>query len=234
MGRHEQHKLRHPRGTEDRPTTEWFGTAFHSTQGMHHLDVRQSGNGILITCSPAEVDGSPAAWPLRLRNDDNGRGLTHLGAALATGQPHALGADAGPGYETVLVFIPDHPEEGVGTLARVRTDVPAGVITYERCAERPMSLWAEAGDSISRIVPLLGPDAPPADELEDCRLCPGCYRPVYESSSCHTVVGAGPFPVIGLCRLCAEGTTLRSLHQADVPVDPQQRAVLETVAAALS
>ncbi|MER0429848.1 hypothetical protein AB0F05_36660 [Streptomyces microflavus] len=81
---------------------------------------------------------------------------------------------------------------------------------------------------------MLGPDAPPADELEDCRLCPGCYRPAYESSSSHTVVGAGPFPVIGLCRLCAEGSTLRSLRQADVPVDPQQRAVLETVAAALA
>jgi hypothetical protein len=40
-------------------------------------------------------------------------------------------------------------------------------------------------------------------------------------------------PVIGLCRLCAEGTMLRSLRQMDAPVDPQQRAVLETVAAAL-
>ncbi|MFI8178831.1 hypothetical protein ACIF6H_36985 [Streptomyces microflavus] len=233
MGRHKQHKPRRPRGAEDRATTEWFGTVIHPTEGMLHLDVRQSGNGILITCSPAEVDGIPAAWPLRLVNDDNGRELTDLGAALATGQPYVLGADTGPGYETVLVFIPHLPEEGVGTLARVRTDAPAGITTWERCAERPMSLWAEAGDSLTRIVPLLGPDAPPADELEDCRLCPGCYRPVYESSSSYTVFGAGPFPVIGLCRLCAEGSTLRSLRQADVPVDPQQRTVLETVAAAL-
>ena len=40
--------------------------------------------------------------------------------------------------------------------------------------------------------------------------------------------------MIGLCRLCADDGTLRSLRQADVPVDPQQRAVLETVAAAMA
>ncbi|MGW1291043.1 hypothetical protein ACWD4N_47795 [Streptomyces sp. NPDC002586] len=87
-----------------------------------------------------------------------------------------------------------------------------------------------AGENVRRIVPLLGPDAPPADEPEDCQLCPGCYRPVYESSASRTLIGAGPMPVFGLCRLCVEGTTLR---QADVPIDPQQIAVLETVAAAL-
>ncbi|WP_234336365.1 hypothetical protein [Streptomyces sp. NRRL S-920] len=97
-----------------------------------------------------------------------------------------------------------------------------------------MGLWAEAGENLLRIVPLIGPDAPPADEFEDCLLCPGCYRPVYESSSSHTLIGAGPMPVIGLCRLCAEGATLRSLRQANVPVDPQQRAVLETVAVAMA
>jgi len=140
----------------------------------------------------------------------------------------------GPSYRTVLAFLPDHPEEGVGTLARVRTpEDPEGDVAFERSAERPMGLWAEAGENLRRIVPLLSPDAPPADELEDCQLCPGCYRPVYESSTSHTLIGAGPMPVIGLCRLCAEGSTLRSLRQADVPVDPQQRAVLEAVAAAL-
>lgn len=41
-------------------------------------------------------------------------------------------------------------------------------------------------------------------------------------------------PVIGLCRLCADGSTLRSLRQADVPVDPEQLVVLETVAAEMS
>ncbi|MGW7450091.1 hypothetical protein [Streptomyces sp. NPDC054787] len=63
---------------------------------------------------------------------------------------------------------------------------------------------------------------------------PGRYRRVYESSSSHTLIGAGPLPVTGLCRLCVEGTTLRSLRQADVPIDPRERAVLETVAAALA
>ncbi|MFJ2900751.1 hypothetical protein ACIO87_38630 [Streptomyces sp. NPDC087218] len=85
-----------------------------------------------------------------------------------------------------------------------------------------------------RIVPLLGPDAPSADEPEGCRPCPGCCRPVYDSSASRILLGAGPMPVIGLCRLCADGSTLRSLRQADVPVDPQQRVVLETVAAAMA
>ncbi|MBB5109147.1 hypothetical protein [Streptomyces spectabilis] len=109
----------------------------------------------------------------------------------------------GPGHRTVLAFMPDHPEDGVGSLARVRS------------SEGP-------------------PDAPPPDELEDCLLCPGCCRPVYESSASHALVGAGPMPLFGLCKLCAEGTTLRSLRQTDVPVDPQQHAVLETVAAAMA
>lgn len=155
-------------------------------------------------------------------------------AALVAGHGHVFGVTEGPGHRTVLAFMPDHPEEGVGTLVRVRTsDDPDGDVVFERSAERPMGLWAEAGEHLLRIVPLLGPDAP-ADELEDCRLCPGCYRPVYESSSSHTLIGAGPMPVIGLCRLRAEGTTLRSLRQADVPIGPQQLAVLETVAAAMA
>ncbi|MFJ3176379.1 hypothetical protein ACIPJK_37215 [Streptomyces roseus] len=56
MGRYKQHK---PRRESILPSTEWFGTAFHSVLGMVHLDVRQSGNGILITSSPAEIDGAP-------------------------------------------------------------------------------------------------------------------------------------------------------------------------------
>ncbi|MEU0523088.1 hypothetical protein [Streptomyces niveus] len=133
-----------------------------------------------------------------------------------------------------MAFIPHHPQEGVGMFARVHTaEDPDADVTFERRAERPMGLWAEAGQSILRIVPLLRPDAPPADEPEDCPLCPGCYRPVYESSTSHTLIGAGPMPVFGLCRLCAEGTTLRSLRQADVPIDPHRIAVLETVATAL-
>ncbi|WP_234384836.1 hypothetical protein [Streptomyces sp. MMG1121] len=53
---------------------------------MQHLDVRQSGNGVLITSSPAEIDGIPASWPLRLRNDDDGQGCTRWG------RPSLLGA----------------------------------------------------------------------------------------------------------------------------------------------
>ncbi|MFE4692064.1 hypothetical protein ACFRH6_18670 [Streptomyces sp. NPDC056749] len=179
MGRHKQHKPRRPRGESGQPATEWFGTAFHSIEGMQHLDVRQSGNGILITSVAA------AMRPERRRSRQ--------------GRPSLRGD-----------------------------------VVFERSAERPIGLWAEAGESLLRILPLLGPDAPPADELEDCRLCPGCYRPVYESSSSHTLIGAGPLPLMGLCRLCAEGTTLRSLRQADVPIDTRQRTVLETVAAALA
>ncbi|MEU3317252.1 hypothetical protein ABZ743_31875 [Streptomyces sp. NPDC006662] len=82
---------------------------------------------------------------------------------------------------------------------------------------------------------VLGPDALPGDEVDDCLPCPGCYRPVYDSSSSHTLIGATPLPLAGLCRLCADGTTLRSLRQADgVPVDPEQLVVLETVAAAMA
>lgn len=146
MGRQKRHKPRRPRGGNDQPTTEWFGTAFHSTEGMHHLDVRQSGNGILITSSPAEIDGAPASWALRLRNDDDGQGLNELGAALAAGRGHVQVMSEGPGHRTVLAFLPDHPEEGVGTLARVRTsEGPDGDVVFERSAERPMGLWAEAG-----------------------------------------------------------------------------------------
>lgn len=63
-------------------------------------------------------------------------------------------------------------------------------------------------------------------------MAPGCPRPVHESSSSPTLIGAGPVP--GLWRLFAEGTTLRALGQTDVPIDLHQRAVLETVAAALA
>ncbi|MFE3645502.1 hypothetical protein [Streptomyces sp. NPDC059169] len=239
MGRHKQHKPRRSRGGSAQPVTgesatEWFGTAFHSTAGMQHLDVRQSGNGILITSAPAEVDGVLAGWPLRISNDDDGQGLTELGTALASGQPHGIVGETGSGYERVLMFIPNHPEEGVGTLARIRTeDGPDGAIVFERRAERPMALWAEAGENLRRIVPLLSPDAPPADEPEESTPCPGCYRPVYDSSSSGMLIGAGPLPLVGLCRLCVNGTTLRSLEQVDVPLDARQRTVLESVAAVL-
>ncbi|MFD3761453.1 hypothetical protein [Streptomyces sp. NPDC058622] len=235
MGRHKLHKPRAPRSEGGQPT-EWFGTAFHSVRGMQHLDVRRSGNGILITSSPAEIDGAPASWQLRLRNDDGGQGLNEMGTAMKAGRGHVYSVSEEPGAKTVLAFLPNHPAEGVGTLARVRTsEGPDGDVVFERSAERPMGLWAEAGENLLRIVPQLGPDAPAGDGVDDCLPCPGCYRPVYESSSSRTLIGATPFPLAGLCRLCADGSTLRSLRQADgVPVDPEQLVALETVAAAMA
>ncbi len=233
MGRHKQHKRRRSRAGADQSATHWFGTAFHSTEGMHHLDVRPSGNGILITSSPAEVDGAPAAWSLCLRNVDDGRGLDALGAAFEGGQPYGIAMEAGPGFETVLLFIPNEPEDGVGTLTRVRSaGGTEAEVAFERRAERPMPLWAEAGQHLRRIVPGLGPEAPPADEPENSQMCPGCHRPVYEGSSSHTLIGAGASPVFGLCRLCADGSTLRSLCEAGVSVPPPQRALLEAAAGA--
>lgn len=136
--------------------------------------------------------------------EDHSQALTPTPCAAPAARPTDPGTFAttdrtqeAPGCKTVHAFMPDHPDEGVGTLARVRTEEgPEGDVVFERSAERPMDLWADAGEGLRRIVPLLGPDAPPADELDDCRLCHGCYRPVYESSSSHTLIGAGPLPVI--------------------------------------
>lgn len=148
MGRHKQHKPRRENSVQ--PSTEWFGTAFRSVLGMVHLDVRQPGNGILITSSPAEIDGAPASWQLRLRNDDEGQGLTAMGTAMKAGRGHVYSVTEEPGAKTVLAFLPKHPAEGVGTLARVRTsDGPNGDdVVFERSAERPMALWAEAGENL--------------------------------------------------------------------------------------
>ncbi|WP_328457774.1 hypothetical protein OG780_43340 [Streptomyces sp. NBC_00386] len=57
----------------------------------------------------------------------------------------------GPGCRTVLAFMPNQPEESVGTLARVRTsEGPDGDVDFERSAERQMRLWAEAGENLLR------------------------------------------------------------------------------------
>ncbi|MET7759942.1 hypothetical protein ABZT27_35435 [Streptomyces sp. NPDC005389] len=177
--------------------------------------MRQSGNGILITSAPAEVDGALAGWPLRISNDD-GQVLTELGTALASGQPHGIVGETGPGYERVLMFIPNHPEEAVGTLARIRAeDGPEGAIVFEGRAERPMALWAETGQNLRRIAPLLHPDAPPTDDPDESTPCPGCYRPVYDSSSSGTLICAGPLPLFGLA--------VRQRHDAALPA-PGRRA----------
>ncbi|MFE4861827.1 hypothetical protein [Streptomyces sp. NPDC056670] len=216
MGRHKLHKPRLPRG--------------------EHLDVRQSGNGILITSSPAEFDGAPASWQLRLRNDDDGQGLNEMGMAMKARRGHVYSVSEEPSTKTVLAFLPNHPAEAVGTPARVRTsDGPDGDVVFERSAERPMGLWAKAGENLLlRIVPQLRPDAP-ADGVDGCLPCPGCYRPVYDSPSSHTLSGAGPLPLAGLCRLHTDGSKLRSLPQADgAPINPEQLVALETVAAAMA
>ncbi|MEJ8654835.1 hypothetical protein WKI65_44055 [Streptomyces sp. MS1.AVA.3] len=230
MGRHKQHK---PRRQRESAPPEWFGTAFHSVAGMQHLDIRPSGNGVLLTSSPADLDGTLGVWQLRLRNDDEGRGLSELGAALAAGRAHGLGHDDQAG--TVVMFLPDHPEPGVATLARIRNEQnAAGDVRIERCAERPMQLWAEAGENLIRITALLDPDTLAGSwPQDDCLPCPGCARPVFDTSSSSALVGTVP-PIVGLCRLCANGTTLHSLRQADVPLPAQQRAVLDTVAAAMT
>ncbi|GAA3082927.1 hypothetical protein GCM10020000_81260 [Streptomyces olivoverticillatus] len=132
---------------------EWFGTAFHSVDGMQHLDVRPSGNGILITATPAEGNGRPAQWQLRLRNEDRGQGLRDLGTALVAGRAHLFGLYG----ENFLAFTPDIPDEGVGALVRAR-EVTGGSevgVVVERRAERPMALWAEAGENLLRLLPLL-------------------------------------------------------------------------------
>lgn len=47
--------------------------------------------------------------------------------------------------------MPNQPEESVGTLARVRTsEGPDGDVVFEGSAERPMGLWAEAGENLLR------------------------------------------------------------------------------------
>ncbi|MGW1976721.1 hypothetical protein [Streptomyces sp. NPDC001889] len=222
MGRTEQNGPGRPRETH-----EWFGTAFHSVTGMHHLDIRRSGNGVLVTAAPAEIDGAPGLWQLRLRSDDEGQGLSALGSALADGRAHVLGEGDGP----ALLFLPHHPDTGIGTLARVRPGPGPDDVRTERQAQRPMALWAEAGTNLLALLPFLDQDAPcgvwPPDGFTPC---PGCARPVYDSSDIATVLGP-PFPVTGLCRLCADGTTLRSVRAAGALVPEQQRAVLEAVSA---
>ncbi|KJY41471.1 hypothetical protein VR41_12400 [Streptomyces sp. NRRL B-1568] len=226
MGRHKRQKPRRSPDVElERP--EWFGTAFHSVDGMQHLDVRPSGNGILITATPAEGDGRPAQWQLRLRNEDGGQGLRDLGTALVAGRAHLFGLYG----ENFLAFTPDIPDEGVGALVRAREVTggsEAGVVV-ERRAERPMALWAEAGENLLRLLPLLNTAETVPTEVENCEPCPGCGRPVYDSSLSFTLLG--PVPLSGLCRLCAEGTTRRLLTESGVPVARRHQYVLEAAAA---
>ncbi|MFD3472082.1 hypothetical protein ACFWWM_38330 [Streptomyces sp. NPDC058682] len=76
---------------------------------MMHLNVRRSGNGILITSSPAEIDGAPASWQLRLRNDDDGQGPNEMGTAMKVGCGHAYRVTEEPAAKTVLAFLSEPP-----------------------------------------------------------------------------------------------------------------------------
>ncbi len=92
-----------------------------------------------------------------------------------------------------------------------------------------MGLWAEAGENLCRIVVLLGPDA---RRRMGRRTAGGAPAAIGPSTKAPPLTPSSAVSVFGLCRPCASGATLRSLRQDDVPVSPQQRTVLETVAAA--
>ncbi|MDQ0808664.1 hypothetical protein QFZ63_000378 [Streptomyces sp. B3I7] len=67
-------------------------------------------NGVLITSSPAEIDGVAACRPLRLRNDD-GQELNETAAAFAAGRGHVFGVTEGLGCRTALAFHPTTPRK---------------------------------------------------------------------------------------------------------------------------
>ncbi|MGR6998876.1 hypothetical protein ACU686_13235 [Yinghuangia aomiensis] len=225
MGREKAHKPRHERG-QDRGRPDWAGTAFHSTGGMHHPDVRASGDGVLITASPAEVDGGAAVWQARLRNDERGE-LRAFGAALASGSLHGLHLDDED--RQALLFLPDDPGTGVGSLVRATRQDGKEEVPVDRRAERPLALWAEAGANLLRILDALGPaTTAPAPDDSVFTACPGCARPVFEDDPAAMLVGSVTVP--GLCRLCADGSTSRHAHLG--PLTPQQRIVLDAVAEA--
>ncbi|MET8704186.1 hypothetical protein ABZW10_35850 [Kitasatospora sp. NPDC004723] len=216
------------RATAQKPT-EWFGSAVHSTQGLMHLDVRPAGNGLLITSSPAEAGDRTEAWQLRLRNDDGGQGLRDLAGAFRTGSQHALG-----GTDRWLAFFPDPQQPGIGSLVSARPGPdPEGPAEILRRADRPLTLWAEAGTAMDSIIASLDTTLPPEQWTpEDVMACPGCLRPVYDSThSIGMFLGAG-MPIGGLCRFCVSGQTLRTVRDAGLVIPEQQRAVLEAMVGA--
>ncbi|WP_370221799.1 hypothetical protein [Kitasatospora sp. MAP12-22] len=195
-----------------------------------HLDVRAAGNGLLITASPAEAGDRTEAWQLRLRNDDGGKGLRELAAAFRDGTQHALGG----GADRWLAFFPDPQQPGVGSLVSARPGPdPEGPAEILRRADRPLTLWEEAGIAMDGIIAGLDTSLLPEQwEPEDALGCPGCLRPVYDSTAAiGTLLGAG-MPVPGLCRFCVSGQTLRTVRQAGLAIPAQQRAVLEALAGA--
>ncbi|MGY0466939.1 hypothetical protein ACW14Y_42770 (plasmid) [Kitasatospora sp. cg17-2] len=208
--------------------TEWFGSAVHSTQGLMHLDVRAAGNGLLLTAFPAEAGDRTAAWQLRLRNNDSAL-LNEVAAALRAGTGHQFGMG-----DRYYAFFPAPHQPGIGSLvhARFRPDPEAAPEILIR-ADRPLALWAEAGTAMEEIITNLDTTLPPEHwEQEDARTCPGCLRPVYDSTEfVGMFIGAG-MPIVGVCRFCMSGQTLSMVRAAGLMIPDQQRAVLEAMAGA--
>ncbi|MFC6593248.1 hypothetical protein [Kitasatospora paranensis] len=143
---------------EMQPQAEWFGSAVRADLWLIHLDVRAAGNGLLVTVSPAEVGYPAMARQLRLRNDDGGQGLRDLAAAFRTGTQHALGG----GTDRWLAFFPDPQQPGFGTLVSARPGPdPEGPADILRRADRPLTLWADAGTAMDGIIESLDTTLPP-------------------------------------------------------------------------
>ncbi|MFJ9519336.1 hypothetical protein ACIRPK_13820 [Kitasatospora sp. NPDC101801] len=208
---------------------EWFGSGVHGARGLMHLDVRVAGDGLLITSSPVEVDGSPGMWRLRLR-DDGSQGLRDLAAAFRSGTAYVLG-DQG-GASGPVMFFP-HPEQpGVGSLVRTRPADPGaeGGTEIVRRADLPLPLWAEAGFAMGPILAALKSGVPSERwDQEDVLACPGCLRPVYGKEASTGVLVGGAFPLVGLCRICVSGQTLRAVRETGVVIPEQQRVVLASL-----
>ncbi|WP_405015758.1 hypothetical protein OHV05_00635 [Kitasatospora sp. NBC_00070] len=202
----------------------------HGAQGLMHLDVRVAGDGLLITSSPVEVDGAPGMWRLRLRNDNGGRDLRELAAAFRRGTAYVLG-DQG-GASGPVTFFPDPGQPGVGSLVRTRPVDPEDEGSGElvRRADLPLPLWAEAGFAMVPILAVLDTGVPSERwDQEDVLACPGCRRPVYGKEATTGVLVGGAFPLVGLCRICVSGQTLRAVRETGLLIPEQQRVVLASL-----
>ncbi|MER5868030.1 hypothetical protein [Kitasatospora sp. NPDC002040] len=211
-----------------RGITEWFGSAVHGTQGLTHLDVRAAGNGILLTASPAEAGDRTEPWKLRLPNND-GALLREVAAAFRTGAGYQFGK--GDGY---YAFFPAPHRPGIGSLiqARFGPDPEAAPEILIR-ADRPLELWAEAGTAMEGIIAGLDTTlAPERWEREEALECPGCLRPVYDSTESIGMFVGAEMPIVGLCRFCVSGETMSTVRAAGLEIPEQQRAVLEAIAGA--